>query len=218
MLIDLHTHTFFSDGVLIPAELIRRYEVNQCAYLGITDHVDQSNIDFVVPRIVEIAKKYAGKCDMHVFPGCEITHVLPDAFESLVLRARSLGAKIVVAHGETPVEPVIKGTNKAALCAGVDILAHPGFITDDDAMLAAEKGVFLEITARGGHSLTNGHVCQVAKKCGAQVIFSTDSHVPGDLATCARADAVLRGAGFTEKEVQAIWHRAEQFCEALKGV
>ena len=61
-------------------------------------------------------------------------------------------------HGESPVEPVIEGTNRAGIEAGADILAHPGNITEEDARLAAEKGVYLEITARAGHSETNQHV------------------------------------------------------------
>ena len=55
-MIDLHTHSLFSDGVLLPAELVRRAEHRGYRVIAITDHVDQSNLDFVVPRISEIAK------------------------------------------------------------------------------------------------------------------------------------------------------------------
>jgi histidinol phosphatase-like PHP family hydrolase len=71
-----------------------------------------------------------------------------------------------VVHGETIVEPVLPGTNRAAIAAGVDILAHPGLITKEEAMLAAQKGVLLEITTRRGHSFTNGHVASIARVCG----------------------------------------------------
>ncbi|HEY3347739.1 MAG TPA: PHP domain-containing protein, partial [Nitrospirota bacterium] len=47
-MIDLHTHTLFSDGVLIPAELVRRAEVKGYEAIGLTDHADSSNIDFIV--------------------------------------------------------------------------------------------------------------------------------------------------------------------------
>ena len=50
-MIDLHTHSIFSDGELIPYELIRRAEAAGYTALAITDHVDISNIDHIVPRI-----------------------------------------------------------------------------------------------------------------------------------------------------------------------
>ncbi|MBU1083703.1 MAG: histidinol phosphate phosphatase domain-containing protein, partial [Candidatus Omnitrophica bacterium] len=91
------------------------------------------------------------------------------------------GALIVVGHGESPAEPVIKGTNRAAIEAGVDILAHPGNISPEDALLAAENGVYLEITSRRGHSFGNEHVFAEALKAGAEMVFNTDSHGPEDL-------------------------------------
>ena len=50
-------------------------------------------------------------------------------------------------HGETICEPVAPGTNRAAIEAGVDILAHPGLITEEEARLAASKGVLLEVSS-----------------------------------------------------------------------
>ena len=37
-MIDLHTHSFFSDGVLSPSELIRRAVVKGYKAIAITDH------------------------------------------------------------------------------------------------------------------------------------------------------------------------------------
>ena len=72
-------------------------------------------------------------------------------------------------HGETPVEPVPAGTNHAAINAGVDLLAHPGIIAEEDVKLAAAKGVALEITARKGHSLGNGRVAALPRSTAIQV-------------------------------------------------
>ena len=66
----------------------------------------------------------------------------------------------MVVHGETLVEPVEEGTNHEAIMAGVDILAHPGLISEEDVRLAKERKVLLEISARKGHSLSNGHVAR----------------------------------------------------------
>lgn len=215
-MIDLHTHSIFSDGELIPYELVRRAEEKGYRFIAITDHLDFSNMDFVIPRIVRVADKInKEERGIKVIPGCELTHISPCYFKEAVKEARKLGAKIVVAHGETPVEPVSEGTNTAAILAGVDILAHPGLITDKDAGLAAKKGVFLEITARGGHNITNGHVAKVAISAKANVIVNTDAHAPRDLIDKKFASVVARGAGLTEEMFFSFYKRLECWLSSL---
>jgi len=127
-MIDLHTHSIFSDGELIPSELVRRAVVNGYSAIAITDHVDFSNIEFVLNGIKKTAY-LEDVWDIQVLAGVEITHVPPQKISKLVNKARELGARIVLVHGETLTEPVIPGTNRAAIEAGVDILAHPGLIS-----------------------------------------------------------------------------------------
>jgi putative hydrolase len=194
-MIDLHTHSLFSDGELLPSELIRRFEEMGYSCVAITDHVDSSNLDFVVPRMVQVAKDLNPRQSVRVIPGVEITHVPPVLTESLVIKARELGAQIVLVHGETIVEPVPEGTNKAAILSGVDILAHPGLISREDVELAVEKGVYLEISSRQGHSLTNGHVARLAKDLGARLVLNSDAHSITDLMTRQFAHRVARGSG-----------------------
>ena len=196
-MIDLHTHTFFSDGALGPAEHLRRFEVLGYEAVAITDHADSSNIDFIVPRIVQAAKDLNPLCKTRLIPGIELTHVPPLLMKRLTLQARELGAPIVVAHGETPVEPVAPGTNLAAIEAGVDLLAHPGFISEEEVEVAAENGVFLELSGRKGHSLTNGYVAKMALKIGANLAVNSDGHDPGDFMTPERAKIVALGAGLS---------------------
>ena len=203
-MIDLHTHTFFSDGVLVPAEHLRRFEVMGYDAVAITDHADSSNLDFIVPRIVQAAADLNPYSNTRLIPGIELTHVPPDLMKPLTIKARELGALIIVAHGETPVEPVIPGTNLAALEADVDLLAHPGFITEEDAALAAEKGIFLELSGRKGHCLTNGHVARIAIKTGAKLAVNADAHEPGDFMTRERAEAVALGAGLSRDQFQKL--------------
>jgi len=190
-MIDLHTHTFLSDGALIPSELVRRAHVAGYRAIAITDHVDYSNIDIVLPGIIEAAKVLNKYWDILVIPGVEITHVPLEVFPELTSYARKKGAKIVVAHGESPVEPVLTGTNAAAIVAGVDILAHPGFIRKEVAEFAAKKGVYLEITARRGHSETNAHVFDAAGKAGAKLVLNSDAHTPEDILTSERRNEIL---------------------------
>jgi len=194
-MIDLHTHSLFSDGELLPAELVRRLEDKGYSCVAITDHVDLSNLDFVIPRLVKVARDLRRSQSVKVIPGVEITHVPPESIESLVKEARGLGAEIVLAHGETIVEPVAKGTNRAAILSDVDILAHPGLVAIEDIKLAAERGVYLEISARHGHSFTNGHVARWAKEFGARLVLNSDAHSPHDLMTRQFAQKVAHGTG-----------------------
>ena len=122
---------------------------------------------------------------------------------------------MIVIHGETLVEPVAPGTNRAALEADIDILAHPGLLTRDEAALAKERGIFLEISARKGHCLANGHVAQLAREVGAQLIVNTDSHAPGDLITRDQAERVARGAGLSDNEVTTLFANAETLARRL---
>ncbi|MGB7571547.1 MAG: histidinol phosphate phosphatase domain-containing protein [Methanothrix sp.] len=198
-MIDLHTHTTFSDGELIPSELVRRAEVLGYRAIGITDHADYTNIEHIL-SCVSKAKYMEEVLDIRILVGAELTHVPPPKIGPLSTLARRLGAEIVVVHGETPVEPVRQGTNRAALEADVDILAHPGFITLEEAELARENNVCLEITSRRGHNITNGHVVRLAKMAGAKMIVNTDSHAPGDLISSKRAAEIAMGAGLTYEE------------------
>lgn len=203
-MIDFHTHSFLSDGVLGPSELVRRAHVRGYRAIGLTDHVDGANLDLVVPRIVKVAGELNHFQDTVVIPGFEITHAPPGQIAELAAEGRKLGAVLVVAHGESPVEPVAPGTNRSAIEARVDILAHPGFLSEEEARLAAKHGVFLEITARSGHSLTNGHVARLARETGARLVINTDSHAPDDLITADRALQVLIGAGLTPAQAQEV--------------
>ncbi|MCL7412447.1 MAG: histidinol phosphate phosphatase domain-containing protein [ANME-2 cluster archaeon] len=197
-MIDLHTHSIFSDGELLPSELVRRAVVHGYTAIAITDHIDFTNIEHVLDGIKKTA--YLEEVwDIQVLPGVEITHVPPRKIKELVSMARELGARIVVVHGETLAEPVIPGTNRAAIDAGADILAHPGLISTEDAALAAKQGVCLEITSRCGHNRANGHVARVAEDVGAALVVGTDSHSPGDLLTDEQAYKIALGAGLSEK-------------------
>jgi len=209
-MIDLHTHTLLSDGDLIPTELARRAEVLGFRALGLADHVDTALVDVVVPLLVKVAADLAPVMKMKVIAGAEVTHCRPEHIARVVARARQLGARIVVVHGETLSEPVIEGTNRAALSAGCDILAHPGLLTEADARLAAEKGVLLEVSGRAGHCLANGHVVQVARRMGAGVIFGSDSHAPEDLRPRPDAEKVLACAGLSADEIAAAFEAAER--------
>jgi putative hydrolase len=212
-MIDLHTHSLFSDGVLLPAELVRRAEHRGYRAIAITDHVDQSNIGFVVPRMAEFADTVNKFMNIKIIPGVEITHVPPATIAELAERARSLGAKIVVVHGETIVEPVPCGTDHHAVLSNIDILAHPGLIEPEDMKLAMQRGISIEISARKGHSLTNGYVARLASEFGTNLVLDTDAHDPSDLITIEHASAVAKGAGLDQDQIRKMFANSEQLVE-----
>ena len=203
--IDLHTHSFLSDGVLLPSEMLRRAETMGYAALAITDHADISNLEEIAAQLVRLYREGLAGFGVAFIPGVELTHVPPEQIAPLARRAKRLGIRLVVVHGETPVEPVAPGTNRAAeQCRDVDILAHPGFISEEEAALAVANDVTLELSARGGHNMTNGHLVRIAQPAGARLVVNTDMHSPGDMMDQARAWKVALGAGLTEAEAEAV--------------
>ncbi len=202
---DFHTHTFLSDGVLSPIELIRRAQVRGYRAMAVTDHVSLGNVEFVLKTLVVDCAQATKRWDILALPGVEITHVPKDDIDLVAKTAKEMGAKLVAVHGETPVEPVEPGTNEAALRSNyVDVLAHPGLITYEEARLAAERGIYLEVSARKGHSLANGHVVKTAREAGAITVLDSDAHEPDDLLTPDIRQKVAKGAGLNDEEIHAL--------------
>ena len=218
-LYDFHTHSFFSDGALLPMELIRRAHVNGYTAMAITDHASASNIEELVAKVTRDCDLAWEQWGFRVLPGVELTHCPPRSIAGLAARAKAAGAKIVVIHGETLVEPVPPGTNRASVeCPDVDVLGHPGLLTEEEAVLAARNDVFLEITSRRGHCLGNGNTVVLGRAVGASFLVNSDTHSPGDLHTEAFARTVALGAGLTLDEADAALYENPKRLLALAGV
>lgn len=215
-MIDLHTHSLFSDGVLIPAELIQRAMAKGYSAIAITDHADHSNLDLIVPRIVSFCREINDKVNITAIAGVELTHLPPVMIGEMAKKARSLGAQVIVVHGETLVEPVPDGTNAAALEADIDILAHPGLIEPALVDKAKKRKILLEITTRQGHSLANGHVAYWARHYGAPLILNTDAHGPGDLIDNNFAMKVALGAGLSREEYQKVIKNSQDLVKKIQ--
>ncbi|HET9014151.1 MAG TPA: histidinol phosphate phosphatase domain-containing protein [Thermomicrobiaceae bacterium] len=196
MVFDFHTHTFWSDGELSPMEQIRRAAQRGYQALGLTDHVGVGGVAELIAALKadrDVAERY---WPIKVVVGVELTHVPAEGIADAAAFARSAGAEIVVLHGETPVEPVPPGSDHAAIVSGaIDVIGHPGHITDEDVREAARRGVYLEISARQGHCLTNGHVARLGQQFGARLIVDSDAHAPSDLLSDEFQRSVALGAG-----------------------
>jgi putative hydrolase len=204
MVNDFHTHTSLSDGDLSPMEMVRRAVSQGYSSIALTDHAAVGDLERIIPELIQVCAMARAHWGILAIPGIELTHLPAKAIGEMAKKAKQLGAWIVVVHGETIVEPVEKGTNLAALKSPyVDILAHPGLLTLKEAKLAVQNGKYLEITARKGHSLTNGHVAKIALKAGAKLIIDSDAHTDSDLLSEDFAAAVLQGAGLAEADIKA---------------
>lgn len=214
---NLHTHTLLSDGALIPSEVAVRYLDKGYKVIAITDHADYCNIKSLSDAIVRFSRRWPKRCGITVLPGIELTHIPPEQFKPLAKYARAHAIKVIVAHGETTMEPVIKGTNRAALMSDIDILAHPGLINDEDVLLARKRNIFLELTSRKGHSNTNSHVAKKALEYGAKLILNNDSHQPEDIITPGELVSVGINAGLNREDINTIYKNIEEFIEGRKG-
>lgn len=196
-------HSLFSDGELLPSELARRAANLNHEVIAITDHVDYSNVE-QIPQIQKAIDDINANWNIKVVLGAEVTHVPTESIDRVAKNAKDLGAQIVVVHGETLNEPVIEGTNYAAVNSEyVDILGHPGLITYEEAQIAKENGVYLEISARSGHCLGNGHVANIASEVGNKLLVNTDTHSPDNLITFEKSYEIALGAGLSKKEAMA---------------
>ena len=204
MLYDFHTHSTLSDGELTPVELVRRAYVAGYKAIAVTDHAGVG----ILARLGGELSRDCALAQSHwkivALPGVELTHVPPEGIEAAAKEARAAGCLVIAVHGETIIEPVAEGTNKLAIASGVvDILAHPGLITLEVAKMAAEKDVFLELSAKPGHSMANGHVARMAKLAGARMLVNSDNHGL-DFLTPETTRSVVIGAGLTEEDVEEI--------------
>ena len=216
---DFHTHTFLSDGVASPIELIRRALLAGYRVMAITDHVGPGNLEWVLKTLIKECEMASQRWDILALPGVEITYVPKEDIDLVANEARRMGARVVNVHGETIVEPVEPGVNLAAVSSkSVDILAHPGLITLDEARTAAANGVFLEVSASRGHDLANGHVVRVAGEAGARMVLDSDAHSPEDLLSRELAMKVALGAGLSEEDARGLLEEGPQKLLAKVGV
>ncbi len=199
---DFHTHSFLSDGVLLPIEQIRRAHVIGHEVYAITDHVGAGNFD-VIDKVKQDCLLAIKQWGIVALPGIELTHVPAIEIPKLAQEAREKGALIIVIHGETINEPVEPGTNlNAAKSKEVDILAHPGMLTKQEANLCKKNDIFVEITSNRSHSITNGHVVIVGREAKVKFIQNTDTHKLDDMLTYTKGKQILLGAGMTEEETE----------------
>jgi len=192
---DFHSHSFLTDGNTSPTEMWNEAEALAHRALALTDHLSLDDPRPLLDRLRREATAWEGT-EFRAVVGVELTKIPPRRIADVARASRRAGAEIVIVHGETIVEHVPSGTNHAAIdSAEVDVLAHPGLLDPQDADLAHAHGVVLEISARRGHSLCNGHVVRSALAAGADLVVDSDAHGAEQLVPLETARRVAIGAG-----------------------
>ncbi len=215
---DFHAHTYLTDGTTSATDMWYAADALGHRLLAITDHVGTED---PVPLLRHLSQERAGweQEGMATLIGVEITKAPPHRIAEIARAARKAGAEIVIVHGETIAEIVPPGTNRAALASGeVDVLAHPGLLTVEDAELARANGTILELSARKAHCITNGRVARVAIEVGLELVVDSDAHGPDQLVSHAVAQKIALGAGLDEARVRkAIETTPEQLLARIRS-
>jgi len=195
---DLHTHTILSDGTSSVDEMAKKAEELNNS-IAITDHILNSNLK----NFLDAREKYLKIYDNIIF-GVEITRVNPEKIPEIAKEAKK-NLFLVIVHGETPGDIMVpKNTNKAALnCKYVDILAHPGNLTEEDAQKAKENEIYIELGTRSLHT-ANGSInkknAKICRDYGVKMVINTDAHSVDSLISYSKAVKVALDAGLTEQE------------------
>jgi putative hydrolase len=207
VLIDLHSHSVLSDGTLPIEEMVAAADRHGYEAYAVTDHArgDDPHYLDIVSEVRRQVDQLRAETPMRLFAGVELTDFEPAEIAGAAESVRRFGAQVVVVHGECPTLEVPAGTDTAAVrCDEVDILAHPGLISERDADEATVRGIYLEISARQGHCWSNGHVYQTARKAGAFLLVDADAHEEAGLLSVPKVTALIRGAGASELSLNQI--------------
>lgn len=210
---DFHIHV--GDGYLLPAEAMRLARLNGYKAVGLLVRADGATLALLLPWLLQFSRHYSLYSGVEAFAGVELVHIPPALMPEAVAEARSLGAALVVAHGETMDGTAECGTNHAAIDAGVDILAHPGLLTHEDAAFAAERGVLLELTTAPVHCLANAHVAAMAKEYGCGMVFGGNVKQIFDFASQELRNNALKGACLTQDDFSVLKACQEELLQRL---
>ena len=187
-------------------------------------HAIAINQEFLPPtrQNLDALRSTAHECSLYsgveVFAAVKLAHVAPALLPDMTQKARDAGAQLVLVCGETIAPgsiPPAKGANLAAINAGADILATPGLITREEAELAAEKKVALEISLHPGHGLANGHIAAMARITGASLVFGSGACRPHDLLHKDQIQKLALGAAMTMQEIHAALENARALAQRI---
>lgn len=218
-IMDFHTHSTLSDGSHSLNELTMFAREHGYSVIGFTDHVGIHTYKQIAESIIEFIEKNQHKYSDIVFiPGVEITFATPKEIYKITSAVRSLGTKLVLVHGEASFETVHDGTNDAAIDACVDILAHPSYITESQAKMAAKNSVTFELSARECYYYANEQIKTLAFENDAKMVIDSDGHFEARLLSPEKINHTKDVSKLTESEFKKIMDYRVVFAKRLLGL
>ena len=202
-MIDLHVHAGMT-GAACPSEMMALARAAGYRAVALLARCDAVSLPLLLPSLVHSCHNASLYGVGEALPGVELVHIPPPLIAETVEQARCLGALIVAVHGELPGEAVPPGTTLAAIQAKADFVAHPGLLSVEEAALAAENAVALELSLCPRHAAYNGHVAARAKASGAQMVTGSNARFRTELIPLGLRTAMLRGAGLEPHEADIV--------------
>ena len=162
--------------------------------MSITSLVDSVQLD---SDLTSIANTIRDKRDLP--SSTKLTFPTDFITEIDLINPYILGSKTITANGiYDPLDDNLDGYDSVLMAV------HPGLITPEEVEIAIDNDVSLEISARKGHCLGNGHVAKLGLDYGANLVLDTDTHAPGDLINYQLAERIAKGAEIPEKEIPKV--------------
>ncbi len=204
-IIDLHMHSTISDGSLHLEELVEVAIDRGYSAMAFTDHVFFDNYKRIADKIINWVDKNQGSYkDIILIPGVEITFATPKEIGIITKDVRFMGTKWVVVHGEASFERTPACTNDAAVEHGVDVLAHPGYIEDEQVIKSLETGTAFELSARDSYNYANKQIAETVMRNGGKMLINSDSHQVGAMLSQAKVLQTAKIANLTTEQLEAV--------------
>lgn len=222
-MIDFHIEISFSGGGFLPSEALACARYSGFKAIGLILRADQASYKYEIPHLVKTIREYSIYSGIEAFVGVLFVHVPPSLLSDAICSVRELGVQLVLVHGEGnnffyPHQSAT-GTNFAAISAGADILAYPGLLSHEDAVFAAEKGVFIELTACNPYGVFNGHIVQLYRTFGFKITISSGILKPGYFSppegTKHTVQMIGLGSGLTKSQLLHINSEEQKFVHSL---
>jgi len=203
---DFHVHagTGGAGGGTLPAEVAAK--AREAGYRGVAllARCDMASLRRALPPLVRACREAGLFSECEMLAGVELVHIAPPLLGEAVEQARKLGALVVGVHCEYPEGGVPVGTTLSAIHAGTDLLLHPGSISLEEAALAADMGVALELSLASRYGFFNGHIAGMARQTGASLVTGGDVGGECRFAPLRVRQGFLRGAGLSVGEIERI--------------
>ena len=220
---DFHTHTMYSDGVMVASAIVEVAEARNLAAVAITDHGPELSVGISPSKIeamisdVEIARKDAG---IPVLCGIEANVIDPSG--AIDINEQLLGRFDILVVGVHRLSWAIRDRAELARAyltsitnamerQRVDVVAHPfrfhgdlaGYLSPDDidvfVELAAERGVAIELNSR--YRAPDENLLRACLRKGVKISIGTDAHTTAEVGSIDWPMSQLRKVGASREDL-----------------